>query len=137
MGVPLKMLGLLSRKTGETQPRSAKPVLFVTLFGVAAVAHPEILQVILAKFDRRFRTVFCITTDDFSVFVRQGIVCEIFPSVEDQREHFELLDWPSYLTGKWALIIEKWRPTKILAYGMNFDRYMEACKTAARPGSLA
>jgi hypothetical protein len=128
------MLGFLSRKPGETQPAPTRPVLLVTLFGISAEAQPEILQVILGKFDRRFRIVFCITTEDFSAFLRQGVVCETFPSVENQRQHQDLLDWPSYLAGKWALVIEKWKPAKILAYGMNFNRYMDASKAATPTG---
>jgi hypothetical protein len=132
--VPLKMLGFLLRKAGQTQPEPTKPILLVTLFGISSEAQSEILQVISGKFARRFRIVFCITTDDFSAFLRHGIVCETFPSVENQRHYHDLLDWPSYLNGKWALVIEKWKPTKILAYGMNFERYIDASKAAAQTG---
>lgn len=128
---PLRMRSLLSRKAGEAAPGPAKPVMFVTVFGIAPEKHTEILQVILTKFAARFRIVFCITTDDFSLFLRHEIAFETFPAVEEQRAHADLVDWPSYLNGKWALVIGKWKPAKILAYGMNFGRYIEASKIAA------
>lgn len=134
---PLRMLGLLLRKAGKTAQGPAKPVMFVTVFGIAPEKHSEILQVILAKFAARFRIVFCITTDDFSLVLRHEIAFETFPSVEEQRAHADLVDWPSYLTGKWALVIGKWKPAKILAYGMNFNRYLEASKVATVSGGAS
>lgn len=135
MGVAPIMLGLLARKSGQLPQGSTKPVLFVTVFGLAADAYAEILQVVQAKFDRRFRIVFCLAGDDFSIFVQRGVVCEAFPSLEDQGKHSDLLDWSAYLAAKWALIIDKWKPAKILSYGMNFDSYIDASKAAARQSS--
>ena len=125
------MPGFLARQSGEAPPGSAKPVMFVTLFGIAPEKQAEILQIILAKFNARFRIVFCVTTDDFSAFLRHEMAFESFPSVDQQHAHSDLMDWPSYLAGKWALVVGKWKPAKILAYGMNFDRYLEASRVAA------
>lgn len=107
--------------------------MFITLFGIPPENHPEIVGVIFRKFNTRFRLVFCLTTSDFSPFLRHDIAFETFASLEEQKTFADLMDWPSYLAAKWALVLAKWKPAKILAYGMNFDRYLDAGKAAAEP----
>jgi hypothetical protein len=132
----LRILRALSQITVGASSVLAKPVLLVTLFSVPADGHAEIVQVICGKFSKHFRIVFCITEDDFSPFLRKNLLFETFPSIDEQRARPDLIDWPSYLNGKWALVVGKWKPEKILAYGMNFNRYLDASRSATfRAGS--
>ena len=121
------------RKNQHDSPTSGLPILFVTLFGIPPENHSDIIKVILAKFKTRFRPVFCVTTSDFSALLRHEVAFETFAPVEEQKAHGDLMDWPAYLTAKWALVRAKWRPAKTLAYGMTFERYLDASKAAGAP----
>lgn len=106
--------------------------MMVTLLDVAAADQAEILDKILGRFGAGRRLVFVISTRSFGPFLARKAAFEFLMPIEDQVAHGDLMDWPDYLEEKWALILEKWKPRTIVAYGTAAERFLEASR-AARP----
>ena len=55
------------------------------------------------------------------------------PSLLQQRLHADVMDWPAYLTERWALLLAKWRPIHIVAYGRNMPAFLAESATLGAP----
>ena len=115
--------------TEETQKQR---VVFVTLLDVGREGIVEIIERTSQKFQNAYRIVYVTDSVDFLVFRERQAVFEYIPSLSEQKAHADTLDWPSYLRARWELLLTKWRPEQILAYGLNVDRFIA---NAARLGS--
>ncbi len=109
----------------------SKPVVMVTVLGVNPDVLDEIVTVMCRKFEPGHRLVFLTDSTDFALFRRLGLAFEYLPSHLDQRVHADALAWPAYLAERWALLLAKWRPVHIIAYGQNFDAFLGAAPRAA------
>lgn len=103
-----------------------KRIVMVTLFTVAREGHDEIVAKVGATFPRVDRIVYVTDIPQFLHFRAAGAAFEYFPSLQQQTVHVNALDWPSYLRIRWDLLLAKWQPEHVLAYGLNIDRFLAA-----------
>lgn len=121
--------GLWAGSTAEPR-RVAGPVMMVTLLSVDPGAFPEILDKINRRFGARRRIIFLVSTYDVSAFLERRAEFEFFMPIGEQIAHRDLMDWPDYLAEKWKLMLAKWRPRTIVAYGSNVDRFLAEARAA-------
>ena len=112
-----------------------KRIVMVTLFTVPREGHDEIVAKVGATFARVDRIVYVTDIPEFLHFRAAGAAFEYFPSLERQAAHVNALDWPGYLRIRWDLLLAKWQPEHVLAYGLNMDRFLTAAP--AREGEAA
>lgn len=103
-----------------------KRIVMVTLFDVAREGHDEIVAKVGATFARFDRIVYVTDIPEFLHFRAAGAAFEYFPCLEQQMAHGSALDWPGYLRIRWDLLLAKWQPEHVLAYGRNIDRLLAA-----------
>lgn len=103
-----------------------KRIVMVTLFDVAREGHDEIVAKVGAAFARFDRIVYVTDIPEFLHFRAAGAAFEYFPCLEQQMAHGSALDWPGYLRIRWDLLLAKWQPEHVLAYGRNIDRFLAA-----------
>ncbi|WEZ85884.1 hypothetical protein P6U16_23115 (plasmid) [Rhizobium sp. 32-5/1] len=96
----------------------------ITILGIDPSHIDEIISVAKRKFLPRHRLVFITNSLDFMQFRRQGVMFEYLPPLEQQRAHAETMPWESYLKGRWDLLLAKWKPLHLLAYGQNVEAYL-------------
>ncbi|MGD9477211.1 hypothetical protein [Shinella sp. G-2] len=113
----------------DTQKRR---VIFITLLDVGSEGIVEIIERTSQKFQNTYRIVYVTDSVDFLVFRERHATFEYIPSLSEQKAHAGTLDWPGYLKARWELLLTKWQPEQILAYGLNVDRFIA---NAARLGS--
>ena len=113
----------------DTQKRR---VIFITLLDVGSEGIVEIIERTSQKFQNTYRIVYVTDSVDFLVFRERHATFEYIPSLSEQKGHAGTLDWPGYLKARWELLLTKWQPEQILAYGLNVDRFIA---NAARLGS--
>lgn len=117
-----------------TAATAERPVLLVSMLEVGPEEHPEILDKVMATFGASHKLVFLISTDAFGPFLARQSAIEYFMPIDQQILHRDLMDWPDYLAEKWALLLLKWRPASVIAYGMNVDRFLNAARAARAAG---
>lgn len=115
--------------------RSApKRVVVITLLEVRIVDHPEIIGKVSRFFRKYDRLVYVTDQPEFLHLRETGAAFEYLPSLLQQSLYADAMPWPSYLKSRWELILAKWRPECVLAYGMNIDRFLDAAAaTASKP----
>jgi hypothetical protein len=139
-----KLTELFSRKA-EQEPRSESPgdiyvykskedisTIVITILGV----DPNFLEEIVGKTKEKLpgkndRLVYVTDNSDFTVFRRHGVIFEYLPPLMDQRLHAADMPWQPYLRERWGLLLAKWRPRRVLAYGTNIDSFLAAAPTPA------
>ncbi|WP_313531684.1 hypothetical protein [Shinella sp.] len=112
-------------------------VVMITVLGVDPVHIDEIITVTKARFSSGHRLVYVTDTLDFMRFRHQGVMFEYLPPVHEQRMHAESMNWHSYLRGRWKLLLTKWQPTHVLAYGQNADTYLASTTTGLTGSPLS
>jgi hypothetical protein len=113
--------------------RSAGPkrIVVVTLFDVARDKHDEIIAKVGKTFAGYDKIVYVTDLPEFLHFRAAGAAFEYFPSLAEQKRHHDTLSWRAYLAARWEIILAKWQPEHVLAYGANIDRFLAA--TEERP----
>ncbi|AOF90700.1 hypothetical protein [Sinorhizobium sp. RAC02] len=113
--------------------RSAGPkrIVVVTLFEVARDKHDEIITKVGKTFAGYDKIVYVTDLPEFLHFRAAGAAFEYFPSLTEQTRHRDTLSWHAYLSARWEIILAKWQPEHVLAYGANIDRFLAA--TEERP----
>jgi len=106
-------------------------IILVTLFGVERTQHENIIDTIGKKFKGFDKIVYVTDLPDFLHFREAGAAFEYLPSLDQQKMHNSELSWPEYLATRWELILSKWLPKYVLAYGMNIDRFIASAPPAA------
>ncbi|RUU25717.1 hypothetical protein [Mesorhizobium sp. M6A.T.Ce.TU.016.01.1.1] len=101
--------------------------IIITTFDV----NPDLLEEIIVTTKRRLprkndRLVYLTNNSDFTMFRRHGVIFEYLPPLIEQRLHATDMPWQAYLRGRWGLILAKWRPRRVLAYGTTIDTFLEA-----------
>ncbi|WP_029062043.1 hypothetical protein [Labrenzia sp. DG1229] len=102
-----------------------KPVVIVSIFAVEQEMIGEIVDVTSKRYSKTSRLVFVTDCADFSAFMQRGVVFEYLPSSIVQKLHCNTMPWRTYLQHRWDLLLSKWQPRKILAYGQNIERFIE------------
>lgn len=102
-----------------------KPVVIVSIFAVEQEMIDEIIAVTSKRYSKTSRLVFVTDCADFSAFMKRGVVFEYLPSNIVQKLHSDTMPWRTYLQHRWDLLLSKWQPKKILAYGQNIERFIE------------
>ena len=69
------------------------------------------------------------------MFRRHGVFFEYLPPLSEQRLHAADMPWQAYLRERWGLLLAKWRPRQVLAYGMNIESFLAAAPAAVRTTS--
>lgn len=142
MGHLLKLLQVFSKTTQPIKEeddlyilrsQGPKRVVMVTLFEVARENHDEIIEKISKAFRRYDKIVYVTDIPDFLHFRDAAAAFEYLPSLLQQNIHRDALDWPSYLRARWELLLAKWQPKHVLAYGLNIERFLAASR-AGSPG---
>lgn len=110
--------------------RSAGPkrIVVVTLFDVARDKHDEIIAKIGKTFAGYDKIVYVTDVPEFLHFRAAGAAFEYFPSLAEQERHADTLSWRAYLGARWEIILAKWQPEHVLAYGANIDRFLAAAE---------
>jgi hypothetical protein len=113
--------------------RSAGPkrIVVVTLFAVAREKHDEIIAKIGKTFAGYDKIVYVTDVPEFLHFRAAGAAFEYFPSLAEQKRHHDTLSWRAYLSARWEIVLAKWQPEHVLAYGTNIDRFL--AETEERP----
>jgi hypothetical protein len=108
--------------------RSAGPkrIVVVTLFDVARDKHDEIIAKVGKTFAGYDKIVYVTDVPEFLHFRAAGAAFEYFPSLTEQQQHADTLSWHAYLSARWEIILAKWQPGHVLAYGANIDRFLAA-----------
>lgn len=71
----------------------------------------------------KFRVVFLHTMMDFRPFMDAHAVFERLPALDEIAQFPDLLDWPAFLADRQALLFAKWRPERIIRYGIDLEEY--------------
>nr|WP_298096023.1 hypothetical protein [uncultured Shinella sp.] len=112
-------------------------VVMITVLGVDPAHIDEIITVTKAKFSGTHRLVYITDDLDFMRFRHQGVMFEYLPPIHEQRMHLESMNWESYLRGRWKLLLTKWRPAHVLAYGQNAENYLASAPNGRTGGGAA
>ena len=101
--------------------------ILVTTLGV----NPDFLEEIIVTTKRKLpgksdRLIYLTDNSDFTVFRRHGVIFEYVPPLMEQLLHAADMRWQAYLQERWGLLLAKWRPRLILAYGTNIDSFLVA-----------
>lgn len=111
--------------------------MMITILGVDRAHIDEIITVTKTKFSSGHRLVYVTDTLDFMRFRHHGVMFEYLPPLHEQRMHLESMNWQSYLKGRWNLLLGKWQPTHVLAYGQNAETYLASIPADLTGGSLS
>ena len=139
-----KLTELFSRKI-EQKPDGETPgdiyvykskeeisTIIVTTLGVDPNFLEEIVTTTKKKLPgRNDRLVYVTDNSDFTIFRRHGVIFEYLPPLMEQRLHAADMPWQAYLRERWGLLLAKWRPRRILAYGTNIDAFLAAAPVPA------
>ena len=101
--------------------------ILVTTLGV----NPDFLEEIIVTTQRKLprksdRLIYLTDNSDFTIFRRHGVIFEYLPPLMEQRLHATDMPWQAYLRERWGLLLAKWRPRRVLAYGTTIDTFLEA-----------
>jgi len=101
--------------------------ILVTTLGV----NPDFLEEIIVTTQRKLpgksdRLIYLTDNSDFTIFRRHGVIFEYLPPLMEQRLHATDMPWQAYLRERWGLLLAKWRPRRVLAYGTNIDSFLAA-----------
>lgn len=132
---------LRARRAPVTPPgdlnihRSAGPkrIVVVTLFDVARDKHDEIVAKVGETFAGYDKIVYVTDLPEFLHLRDAGAAFEYLPSLHQQKMHRDALNWQDYLRARWELILAKWQPEHVLAYGINIDRFLAAAPSEPTP----
>lgn len=106
--------------------------IIVTTLGV----NPDFLEEIIVTTKRRLpgksdRIIYLTDNSDFTIFRRHGVIFEYLPPLVEQRLHAADMPWQAYLREHWGLLLAKWRPRRVLAYGTTIDNFLAAAPMAS------
>lgn len=106
--------------------------ILVTTLGV----NPDFLEEIIVTTKRKLpgkndRLIYLTDNSDFTIFRRHGVIFEYLPPLVEQRLHATDMPWQAYLRERWGLLLAKWRPRRVLAYGTNIDSFLGAAPAAS------
>lgn len=96
--------------------------IFVLMLEIEGTDTRAAVQSLISKFAQH-RVVFVHTTLDFRPFMEAHAVFERLPSLEEIARFPTLLNWPAYLADRQALLFAKWRPDRIIRYGIDLEEY--------------
>lgn len=106
-------------------PGAGPPVALVTLLGLDAGEGMAALAAATATLGRSHRIVCVTDAGSFGALRRAGALVEQVPARDEQLRHAPELPWSDYLRDRYDLLIAKWRPAVVLAYGDSFERAIE------------
>ena len=96
--------------------------IFVLMLDIEATDTLPAVKNLISKFAKH-RVVFVHTMLDFRPFMEAHAVFERLPSLEEIRRFRTLLDWPAYLADRQTLLFAKWRPDRVIRYGIDLEEY--------------
>lgn len=106
--------------------------ILITTFGVKSDFVEEIIVTTKRKLARKNdRLIYLTDNSDFTMFRRHGVIFEYLPPLIEQRLHATDMPWQAYLRERWSLLLAKWRPRCVLAYGTTIDSFLAAAPAAS------
>jgi hypothetical protein len=104
----------------------------VTTLGVDPNFLDEIVTTTKEKLPgKNDRLVYVTDNSDFTIFRRHGVIFEYLPPLMEQKLHAADMPWQAYLRERWGLLLAKWRPRRVMAYGTNIDSFIAAAPAAS------
>jgi hypothetical protein len=106
--------------------------IIITTLGVEARHLEDIIVTTKKKLPRENdRLVYITDNSDFTAFRRHGVIFEYLPPLKEQQLHAADMPWRAYLRERWGLLVAKWRPRQVLAYGTDIDSFLAAAPAAS------
>jgi len=106
--------------------------IIITTLGVDPLHLDEIITKTKQKLPGKDDRMVYVTDDpDFTAFRRHGVIFEYLPPLKEQQLHAADMPWRTYLRERWALLLAKWRPRQVLAYGTDIDSFLAAAPAAS------
>ncbi len=96
--------------------------IFVLMLDIETSDTLPAVQNLMEKFAQH-RVVFVHTMLDFRPFMEAHAIFERLPSLDEIAQFRTLLDWPAYLADRQALLFAKWKPDRVIRYGIDLDEY--------------
>ncbi|CAH1660412.1 hypothetical protein BOSEA31B_12057 [Hyphomicrobiales bacterium] len=110
-------------------------VALVTLLGLDIADGIAALDAARKALGRSHRIV-CVTDGTaIAALYRAGAMVEHIPSRDEQLLRAPDLRWSAYLQDRYDLLIAKWRPEVVLAYGDSFERMIDLVLADERDAS--
>ncbi len=100
-------------------------VAVVTVLGLDVSDGFSVLEVVRKALERTHRIVCVTDCDAFFALYRAGALIEHVPARSARLRCASDLRWSDYLRDRHDLLIAKWRPEVVLAYGDSFERIIE------------
>lgn len=113
-------------------PEAETQVALVTLLGLDAQDRAAALDAATATLGRSHRIVCVTDASPFTDLRRAGALVEHVPARDRQLLHAPELPWSDYLQDRHELLIAKWQPQVLLAYGDSFERLIEQARAYER-----
>lgn len=106
--------------------------IMITTLGVAHPLLDEIVVTTKRKLSGKAdRLIYLTDNSDFTIFRRHGVSFEYLPPLAQQQLHATDMPWQVYLRERWGLLLAKWRPLHVLAYGTSIDNFLGAAPAAS------
>ena len=135
----------LSGKSGGPVLRRAAPLLFGTDDSVPPVVLVSLLQQApaeradaVARIGAMLtsaveRPLFLTDDPDFSLFTESGSYYEYLVPITEQLQRGPGLLWDIYLVQRVRIILDKWRPSRIICCGLPVEDFIRKAATAHQP----
>jgi aspartokinase-like uncharacterized kinase len=106
-------------------PESGTRVALVTVLGLDKDDRNAALAAAMATLARTHRVVCVTDAGQFGDLRRNGALLEHVPARDVQLRCAPELEWSGHLRDRYDLLIAKWRPEVVLAYGDSFERLID------------
>lgn len=107
----------------------------VTMIGLDAADGIAALDAARKALGRSHRIVCVTDSHAIAGLYRAGTLVEHIPSRDEQLLRAPDLRWSEYLQDRHELLIAKWRPEVVLAYGQSFERMIDLVLADERDAS--
>jgi hypothetical protein len=115
-------------------PEGPRAIIFVTVFGLAAPALEEVLELVAREGQGRpVSPVFLTDSLEFKPFRTRRLRFEYIPDGGRRQQFAPDLDWPTYERRRYRALAEKWRPQSLISFGTPPPPDCVAAVRALRP----
>lgn len=111
-------------------PANSRSLAMVTLLGVSGPGRERIIQVTKRRLSWRYALVYVGDDPDFLPFRREKVPFEYLPSASERARHRPSAAWGGFLQQRYDLLIAKWRPRHVVAYGVPFAEVVRSAEAA-------
>lgn len=102
-------------------PDGSRPAVLVTMLDISPIHQATIVRRTRFWLGWRHEAVYVVDSPDFLALRRERVRFEYVPSLTERRRHRPEADWARFLEERYALLLTKWRPRQVIAYGTRFE----------------